>query len=52
MLRIKIFNFIIHFTGKTILKKGESRKKSGEAKVNSPQSRQGCGKEKNSLYET
>lgn len=38
MLRIKIFNFIIHFTGKTILKKGESRKKSGEAKVNSAES--------------
>lgn len=38
MLRIKIFNFIIHFTGKTILKKGESRKKSAEAKVNSAES--------------
>lgn len=52
ILRIKIFHYIIHFTGKTILKNSESRKKSGEAKVNSSQSRQGCGKEKNSLYET
>lgn len=52
ILRIKIFHYIIHFTGKTILKNSESRKKSGEAKVNSPQSLQGCGKEKNSLYET
>lgn len=34
MLRIKIFNFIIYFIGKIILKKGESRKKFGEVKVN------------------
>lgn len=33
ILRIKIFHYIIHFTGKTILKNSESRKKSGEAKV-------------------
>lgn len=38
MLKFKIFHYIIHFTGRTILKKGESRKKSGEVKVNSAES--------------
>lgn len=38
MLKFKIFHYIIHFTGKTILKKGEIRKKSGEVKVNSAES--------------
>lgn len=34
MLKFKIFYYIIYFIGKIILKKGESRKKFGEVKVN------------------